>query len=124
MTRKDEIKRYLSNHIFTLETIRLLREQLLVFERLESEGEKFTEAEREFTIQKLKKYQDLLETAGKLEIGIKLLNTKENEKDKEIVECIYLYGYSITKTAQQVGYSESAVKKRLDIIYGKLDKFI
>ena len=124
MTRKEEIKKHLANHIFTLETIRLLREQLLVFERLETEGEKFTETERDFTIKKLKKYQELLETAGRLEIGIKLLNTKENEKDKEIVECIYLYGYSITKTAQQVGYSESAVKKRLDIIYDKLDKFI
>ena len=124
MTRKEEIKKILSDHIFNLETIRLLREELLVFERLESEGEKYSHEDKEFTIMKLKRYQELLERAGRLEIAIKLLNTKENEKDKEIIECIYLRGYSITKTAMQVGYSDSAVKKRLNIIYDKIDKFL
>ena len=124
MTRKEEIKKILSDHIFNLETIRLLREELLVFERLESEGEKYSHEDKEFTIMKLKRYQELLDQVGRLEIAIKLLNTKENEKDKEIIEYIYLHGYSITKTAMQVGYSESAVKKRLNIIYDKLDKFL
>lgn len=122
--RKLEIKHTLKNHIKDIETLRLLREQVNTFERLEKQYDVFDKTEKQKLIEKLKQYNDLLEKVGMLEVGIRLLNNKEWEKDREILENIYLYGYSITKTAYILGYTEKGIEKRLDKIYGKLNTFI
>ena len=122
--RKEYIKQTLRNHIKDIETLRLLREEIDVFNRLEKEGQVFDVTEKQKLVNKLKEQKRLLEKIGLLEVGIRLLNVKEWEKDKEILEHIYLYGYSITKTANLLGYVDKGIEKRLEKIYEKLDEFI
>ncbi|MEG0283637.1 MAG: hypothetical protein RR543_01430 [Erysipelotrichales bacterium] len=72
----------------------------------------------------LNKHNELLKKIGMLEVGINCLHQKVHEVDKEILQCIYHYGYSITKTGYVLGYSERAIDNRLVKIYEKLDNYI
>ena len=82
----------------------------------------------QYQLDELKEWEiyrlDLFKKVEVLEKGVELLNRKEDEMVKEIVEYTYIFGYSRTKIMHLTNYSEQRIKQILEVGYMRLNRFV